>query len=122
MCYVLPSAFVLHQPGVVSIEFVLTQVPEPDVSINSVDIDLDGAYLAAANSNGKVYIWSLTSGSSAVINTQPRNEISAHKRYVLKCTFSPDSRYALYNTRAHTHNIHTHNTNSISMQAVRVLL
>ena len=89
----------MHQPCVVCIA-VFIQVPEPDVSINSVDIDLDGAYLAAANSNGKIYIWSLTSGSSAVINTQPRNEISAHKRYVLKCTFSPDSRYCtiLYST------------------------
>ena len=70
-------------------------IPEPEVAIHSVHIDTDGAYLSAVNSKGVCYVWSLSSGSgvtsSTPITLTPRTKNIAHKRYALKCMFSPDS-------------------------------
>ncbi|XP_019852280.1 PREDICTED: target of rapamycin complex subunit lst8-like isoform X2 [Amphimedon queenslandica] len=67
-------------------------IPEPEVSIHSVHIDPDGAYLAAVNSKGICYVWSLTSsGSTQPITLTPRTKTASHKKYALKCVFSPDS-------------------------------
>ncbi|KAA8581805.1 hypothetical protein FQN60_003386 [Etheostoma spectabile] len=49
-------------------------IPEPEVSVNSVHIDPDASYMAAVNSS-----------------LIPKTKIPAHKRYSLRCKFSPDS-------------------------------
>lgn len=65
------------------------------MSIHSVHIDPDGAYLAAVNSKGICYVWSLSSsGSTLPITLTPRTKTHSHKKYALKCVFSPDSRYS----------------------------
>ena len=48
--------------------------------------------MAAVNNKGNCYIWSLT-GGRAEESTQlhPKHKLSAHKKYALKCRFSPDS-------------------------------
>ncbi|XP_041378984.1 LOW QUALITY PROTEIN: target of rapamycin complex subunit lst8-like [Gigantopelta aegis] len=83
-------------------------IPEPEVPIHSVHIDSDGAYLAAVNSKVRhntiyyiilcyvrvvCYVWSLSSGSGSThpITLTPKTKTAAHKRYALKCLFSPDS-------------------------------
>ncbi|CAH1273587.1 MLST8 [Branchiostoma lanceolatum] len=67
-------------------------IPDPDASIQSVSIDADASYMAAVNNKGMCYVWTL-SGGSGEEHTQllPKTKIQAHKRYALKCKFSPDS-------------------------------
>lgn len=68
-------------------------LPEPDTSIQSVAISPNGLYLAAVNNKGNCYIWSLQNGSeNELTKTFPKLKIEAHKKYALKCNFSPDSR------------------------------
>ncbi|XP_044732840.1 target of rapamycin complex subunit lst8 [Chrysoperla carnea] len=68
-------------------------IPEPEASIQSICIDPDGQFMAAVNNKGHCYIWSLTSGDGDDEPTKlnPKHKIEAHKRYALRCKFSPDS-------------------------------
>ena len=68
-------------------------IPEVDASIQDVAISPDGHYMAAVNNKGNCYIWTLVSLPNQKLSTiQPKLKIAAHKRYVLRCLFSPDSR------------------------------
>ncbi|XP_067635317.1 protein LST8 homolog [Eurosta solidaginis] len=68
-------------------------IPEVDASIQDVAISPDGQYMAAVNNKGNCYIWSLSSSPNQQLSTlSPKLKIAAHKRYVLRCKFSPDSR------------------------------
>ncbi|XP_065366076.1 protein LST8 homolog [Calliphora vicina] len=68
-------------------------IPEVDASIQDVAISPDGQYMAAVNNKGNCYIWSLSSSPNQKLTTlHPKLKIAAHKRYVLRCKFSPDSR------------------------------
>lgn len=68
-------------------------IPEVDASIQDVAISPDGQYMAAVNNKGNCFIWSLNSSPNQKLSTlHPKLKISAHKRYVLRCKFSPDSR------------------------------
>ncbi|GBP04708.1 Protein LST8 homolog [Eumeta japonica] len=61
--------------------------------VQDVAISPDGQYMAAVNNKGNCYIWSLSSSPNQKLTTlQPKLKIAAHKRYVLRCKFSPDSR------------------------------
>ncbi|CAG5910905.1 unnamed protein product [Menidia menidia] len=67
-------------------------IPELEVSVNSVHIDPDASYMAAVNSSGNCYVWNLTGGmGDEVTQLIPKTKIPAHKRYSLRCKFSPDS-------------------------------
>ncbi|XP_056627343.1 target of rapamycin complex subunit lst8 isoform X1 [Triplophysa dalaica] len=67
-------------------------IPEPDVSVNSVHIDPDASYMAAVNSSGNCYVWNLAGGmGDEVTQLIPKTKIPSHKRYSLRCKFSPDS-------------------------------
>lgn len=69
-------------------------IPEVDASILDVAISPDGVYMAAVNNKGYCYIWNLSNSNDSQLSTlQPKSKIEAHKRYVLRCKFSPDSRY-----------------------------
>ena len=89
--------FVGDQSGAIHIWDLKTDhneqlVPEPEASIQSLCIDPKGTMMAAVNNKGNCYIWSLT-GGRAEESTQlhPKHKLSAHKKYALKCRFSPDS-------------------------------
>ncbi|KAJ3583712.1 hypothetical protein NHX12_015719 [Muraenolepis orangiensis] len=67
-------------------------IPQADVSINSVHIDPDASYMAAVNNSGNCYVWNLAGGmGDEVTQLIPKTKIPAHKRYSLRCKFSPDS-------------------------------
>jgi len=67
-------------------------IPEVDASIHDIAISLNGMYMAAVNNKGNLYIWSLSSTSDQHLSVlKPKLKITAHKRYVLRCKFSPDS-------------------------------
>lgn len=67
-------------------------VPEVDASVQDVAISPDGMFMAAVNNKGNCYIWSLTTSSEQQLSVlQPKQKIEAHKRYALRCKFSPDS-------------------------------
>lgn len=69
-------------------------VPEVEASVQDVAISPDGMFLAAVNNRGNCYIWTLMSSSDTHLSTlQPKQKIEAHKRYALRCKFSPDSRF-----------------------------
>lgn len=71
-------------------------MPDVDASVQDVAISPDGAYLAAINNKGMCYIWSLTSSANQSLGTMhPKTKIQAHKKYGLRCKFSPDSNYLL---------------------------
>lgn len=55
-------------------------------------MDQDGTYMAAVNNKGHCYIWTLTGGiGEEPTRLNPRHKLLAHKRYALRCKFSPDS-------------------------------
>ncbi|XP_034951891.1 target of rapamycin complex subunit lst8 [Chelonus insularis] len=67
-------------------------IPEAEASIQDISIDADGSYMAAVNNKGNCYIWALTGGvGEEPTKPYPRHKLAAHKRYALKCKFSPDS-------------------------------
>lgn len=69
------------------------QIPEMNVSINCVDIDPDASYLAAVNTKGTCFVWSISLGKTleGIMQLHPRRKLDAHTKYGLKCKFSPDS-------------------------------
>lgn len=61
-------------------------------SVQDVAISPDGMYMAAVNNKGNCYIWTLSTNSDTHLsNLQPKQKIEAHKRYAVRCKFSPDS-------------------------------
>ncbi|CAD1479357.1 unnamed protein product, partial [Heterotrigona itama] len=67
-------------------------IPEAEASVQDVAIDQDGTYMAAVNNKGHCYIWTLTGGvGDEPTRLNPRHKLAAHKRYALRCKFSPDS-------------------------------
>lgn len=67
-------------------------IPEADTSIQHITINADGTYMAAVNNKGNCYIWSMTtSNGDEPTQLRPKMKLPAHKRYSLKCKFSPDS-------------------------------
>ena len=67
-------------------------VPDLDASVQDVAISPDGCYLAAVNNKGDCYIWTLKSSNDQQLSVlEPKLKIKAHKKYVLRCKFSPDS-------------------------------
>ena len=67
-------------------------IPETDAVIQSVSIDREGRFMAATNDKGHCYVWSLSGGSNEEPTVFfPKHKIQAHKKYGLKCMFSPDS-------------------------------
>jgi len=76
-------------------------IPEQDASIQHISIDPGANFMAAINNKGNCYVWSL-SGSSKLVDGEdgvgptqlkPRSRLMAHKRYGLKCKFSPDAKF-----------------------------
>lgn len=66
--------------------------------ILDIAIDPDGTHLAAVNSKGRCYIWSLSGGKGdKPMKMQPHYKFNAHSRQTLKCKYSPDSSYVTYN-------------------------
>ncbi|KAK4875684.1 hypothetical protein RN001_012106 [Aquatica leii] len=67
-------------------------IPEGDTMILDIDVDSEGTLMAAVNSKGRCYIWSLTFGRDGEpTKMYPKHKFEAHKRQALKCKFSPDS-------------------------------
>ncbi len=67
-------------------------LPEPGVSILCVAVDPDATMLAAVNSKGFCYVWNLISGANGESSRLvPKCRFECHKKYPLKCYFSPDS-------------------------------
>lgn len=76
-------------------------IPEQDASIQHISIDSSANFMAAINNKGNCYVWSLSAGSKPAegedgptpTQLRPRSRLLAHKRYGLKCKFSPDAKY-----------------------------
>ncbi|XP_037919883.1 protein LST8 homolog [Hermetia illucens] len=67
-------------------------IPEVDASVQDITISPNGMYMAAVNNKGNCYVWSLSSSSDQQLSiVEPKMKIPAHKRYALRCKFSPDS-------------------------------
>lgn len=63
---------------------------EKDVSIQSLDIEPEGNWLAAVDNSGSCFVYQLKAGSKMSTLLERRLKFSAHKKYALKCKFSPD--------------------------------
>lgn len=69
-------------------------VPEVEASVQDIAISPDGLFMAAVNNKGNCYIWNLKSSNDTQLSSlQPKQKIEAHKRYAVRCKFSPDSNY-----------------------------
>lgn len=63
-----------------------------DASVQHLDVDPTGCYVAVVDNKGVCYLYSLTPGSDSQIATPSQLvKFVAHKRHGLKCRFSPDS-------------------------------
>jgi len=65
--------------------------PEPGASIQSVAIDPAGKYIACTTNKCSVYVLAAEALPTGPARLAPIKKIEAHKRYALKCKFSPDS-------------------------------
>lgn len=65
---------------------------ESKSAIRSISLNVDGTMMAVINNDGNCHVWALSGGFG---ETSPslRREMNcqAHRRYGLKCLFSPDS-------------------------------
>lgn len=68
-------------------------IPEVDASIQDIAISPNGQLMAAVNNKGNCYIWTLINRENQLTGTEPKQRIDAHKKYVLRCRFSPDSQF-----------------------------
>ncbi|XP_065680195.1 target of rapamycin complex subunit lst8 [Hydra vulgaris] len=68
-------------------------IPETRAMIQSVAIDPEGKFLASINDKGTCYVWSLTGVKEQRTMFHPKQKLSAHNKYGLKCLFSPDSNF-----------------------------
>jgi len=75
-------------------------VPDGETAIRSISVASDGSKLAAANNQGKCFVWKL--GERDTSQFDPLQKIEAHKTYILKCCFSPDSKYLATSSADHT--------------------
>ncbi|XP_077979424.1 target of rapamycin complex subunit lst8-like [Glandiceps talaboti] len=88
--------FVGDQSGAIHIWDLKTDhneqlIPEPDSSIQHISIDPDATLLSAINNKGNCYIWTLSrTKNERLSQLHPKTKIPAHKKYGLKCKFSPD--------------------------------
>lgn len=62
-------------------------------AIRSISINQEGSLMAAVNNDGNCFIWNLTEGfGDTSLRILARDKVyTPHKRYGLKCLFSPDS-------------------------------
>lgn len=63
---------------------------EKDVSIQSLDIEPEGNWLAAVDNSGSCFVYQLKTGSTMSSLLEKKLKFQAHKKYALKCKFSPD--------------------------------
>lgn len=63
-------------------------VPEGEVALRSVTISSNASLLAAGNNKGNVFVYNLSSEQTPLLH-----RFEAHKNYLLKALFSPDSKY-----------------------------
>ena len=62
-----------------------------DVSIQHVSIEAEGNWLAAVDNRGSCFVYHLKSQEHQVTSLQRRIRLPAHRKFALKCRFSPDS-------------------------------
>ncbi|XP_067935101.1 target of rapamycin complex subunit lst8-like [Watersipora subatra] len=68
-------------------------VPDASSGIQSISVDAEGTHMAAVTDKGVCFIWHLTQGrgSGELTQPHPKEKLTAHRKYALKCLFSPDS-------------------------------
>lgn len=64
---------------------------QPGCSVQSVAVDSQGLHMACVTNLGTLHVWDFASGGKDQTVAEQRQKITAHKRYGLKCKFSPDS-------------------------------
>jgi G protein beta subunit-like protein len=65
-------------------------VPDGENAVRSVSVASDGSLLAAANNKGNCFLWKL--GEDDTSRCDPFQKLEAHRHYILKCLFSPDTK------------------------------
>jgi WD40 repeat protein len=69
----------------------LVKVPQEDIPMRAVAIASDASLLAAANDNGRVFIWRMFVNSEGRLDLMPLAKIDAHSpKYILRLSISPD--------------------------------
>lgn len=68
-------------------------IPEVDASIQDIAISPNGQLMAVVNNKGNCYIWTLIKRENHLTETEPKLKVDAHKKYALRCRFSPDSKF-----------------------------
>jgi len=99
----------------ISSEWHQNITPEKDASIQHVDIDASGSMISAITNKGTCYTCSFNSSRQedwkpnedwTLLNLfKPEtkiSKISSHKKYGLKCKFSPDSKFLVTTSADHT--------------------
>jgi len=75
-------------------------VPDGEVAVRSVSVASDGSLAIAANNKGNCFIWKLGEEDTSIF--EPLQRLEAHKSYILKCLFSPDTRLLATTSADHT--------------------
>lgn len=67
-----------------------------DAAIQDVAISPDGMFMAAVTNNGLCYIWSMHAAPNNILSKpELKTTFVAHRKYGLRCKFSPDSNLLL---------------------------
>jgi len=75
-------------------------VPDGETAIRSLTVASDGSKVVAANNLGKCFVWKLAEKDTSKFD--PLLKIDAHKTYILKTLFSPDTKLLATASADHT--------------------
>jgi len=76
-------------------------VPDGETAVRSITISPDGSKVVAANNTGKCFVWKLAAEKDTS-KFDPLQKLEAHKTYILKCLFSPDTKTLATTSADHT--------------------
>lgn len=75
-------------------------IPEGETAIRSINVASDGSKIVAANNLGRCFVWGLAPTDTSRFD--PLQKLDAHKTYILKCLFSPDSKSLVTTSADHS--------------------
>ena len=64
---------------------------DQDVCIQHISIEPEGNWLSAVDNRGSCFVYRLKSHDQKITSLKRRLRLPAHKKYALRCKFSPDS-------------------------------
>jgi len=74
--------------------------PDGEIALRSISVANDASFVVAANNKGNVFAYRL--GPTDTSRFDPMQKLEAHQTYILRCQFSPDSKFLATTSADHS--------------------